>query len=62
MAPDRVRLESKIGVVTGIEGGLHKRDKEVAEEYSSIDVGGDEGGGGEGTGIMTTVRIGRTYV
>lgn len=62
MLPNQGKLKMPIGVVTGIEGGLHRREKEDGERYGSIDASGDEEVGGEAKGIMTTVRIEQTYV
>jgi len=62
MLPNQGKLKMPIGVVTGIEGGVHRREKEDGERYGSIDASGDEEVGGEAKGIMTTVRIEQTYV
>ena len=61
MLPSEVGLEYPVGVVTGIEGGLHKNEKEGGQRYAYMDASGEEGGG-KATGIMTTVSIEQTYV
>ena len=62
MLPNQVQLGLPVGVLAGIEGGLHKQGKEDGRGCESIGAKGEEGVGREATGIMTTVKIEQTYV